>query len=213
MPLDAHFARVPLIPEVSLPDPLDAVPLARALSAGGLSLVELRWHGADTLAAIRAIATQCPQMVVGIGGVIDAATYTHAVEAGARFISSPGSTPSLQAVARSHAGVLYLPGVATISEAMAVREAGFSRVRLGPVPIQGGVAQVATFHQALPDLRFIVSGGVDALNADSFMAQEGVAAIGAGWIATGDHLQRRDWAWIEDNAAAAREALADCRAG
>ncbi|MCG8995194.1 keto-deoxy-phosphogluconate aldolase [Laribacter hongkongensis] len=205
MSIDARFAAVPLLPEADLADPLDAAPLARALTAGGLSMLELVWRGQPTIDALHALCTGHPQLLAGVGHVSDPAQFAAAVAAGARFISSPGATPGLFAIARLHPEVPFWPGVASLSEAMAAREAGFSRVKLLPARLAGGLPLVEALGRYLPGIQLIPSGDLSELDTARYLAQPNVVAMGADWIARHELLQRRDWAWIEDKAAGARE--------
>ena len=148
----------PVVPVVTIEDAAMAVPLARALLAGGVRTVEITLRTEAALAAIRAIANEAPEMVVGAGTVLNEADLRKAVDAGARYALSPGGTPALLAAARG-APIPFVPGVATASEIMAGFELGYRCFKFFPAERLGGVTALKDFGGPLPNALFCPTGG------------------------------------------------------
>lgn len=195
---------VPVVPVVVLDDLDHAVPVARALVAGGLPVIELTLRTPVALDAVAAIAAEVPEILVGAGTITSPELVSRAVEAGARFLVSPGTTPALlREMAGS--GVPFLPGTATVSEAMAVLEAGFSEMKFFPAEASGGAAYLKSLASPLPAARFCPTGGVTAASAPSYLALPNVGCVGGSWLTPADALAAGDWDRV---AALAREAAA-----
>ena len=191
----------PVVPVVTFADAADAVPAARALVAGGLRTVEVTLRTPAGLDAIRAIASEVPELLVGAGTVLRADQMDAAVAAGAAFLVSPGLTPTLLREA-SIRGLSYLPGVATASEVIVALEQGFDCLKLFPAA-QLGVATLKAFAGPLPQAVFCANGGITLDNGRDFLALPNVLALGCSWVAPDDSLAAKDWAAIEANARAA----------
>jgi 2-dehydro-3-deoxyphosphogluconate aldolase/(4S)-4-hydroxy-2-oxoglutarate aldolase len=178
-------------------DDLDhAVPVARALVAGGLPVIELTLRTPVALDAIAAIAAEVPEILVGAGTITSPELVGRAVEAGAQFLVSPGTTPTLlQELGRS--GVPFLPGTATVSEAMAVLEAGFTEMKFFPAEASGGAPALKAIGAPLPQITFCPTGGVSPDNALSYLSLANVACAGGSWVAPEDAVERGDWARIQ----------------
>lgn len=192
---------VPVVPVVVVDRAEDAVPLARALAAGGVPVVELTLRTPAALEAIRLIAAEAPEVVIGAGTVTTPAQADAAVEAGARFLVSPGATASLLA----HLGSLpvpSLPGTATVSEVLAAREAGFTEVKFFPAEASGGTAYLGALASVLPDVRFCPTGGITPASAPSYLALPNVACVGGSWLTPKDAVAAGDWGRITELAAA-----------
>jgi 2-dehydro-3-deoxyphosphogluconate aldolase/(4S)-4-hydroxy-2-oxoglutarate aldolase len=204
MPLDPVplIAKAPVIPVLTIERAADAVPLARALAAGGLPVIEVTLRTGAALDSVRAIASEVPQCVVGVGTVTRAADVELAVAAGAKYLVSPGTTPGL-AVALAGAPVPVLPGCATVSEAMALAEAGFGVLKFFPAQAAGGIPWLKSVAGPLPQLKFCPTGGIDAGNASAYLALANVVAVGGSWPAPSDALATGDFARITALAAAA----------
>jgi 2-dehydro-3-deoxyphosphogluconate aldolase/(4S)-4-hydroxy-2-oxoglutarate aldolase len=198
------FKLARIVPVVSVDDPDAGVALARALVAGGLPLVEMTLRSPNALAVIRAIAQNVPEAVLGVGTVLEAEQMQAALDAGARFLVSPGMTSGL-APAAAQSPVPFLPGVATISEAMRLRELGFSMLKFFPAESSGGVAALKAFQPVLPDLSFCPTGGIDAARAPGYLALANVAGLGGSWIAPAGLIAKGDFSAIT---ALARDAAA-----
>ncbi|MEV8335185.1 bifunctional 4-hydroxy-2-oxoglutarate aldolase/2-dehydro-3-deoxy-phosphogluconate aldolase [Streptomyces niveus] len=194
----------PVVPVVVVDDVADAVPLARALVAGGLPAIEVTLRTPAAPDAIRAIAAEVPEAVVGAGTVISAATVTEAVSAGARFLVSPGWTDTLLAAMRA-SGVPFLPGVSTTSEVVALLERGVSEMKFFPAEAAGGTAYLKSLSGPLPQARFCPTGGISLASAPSYLALKNVGCVGGSWMLPPDAITSKDWARVEK---LAREASA-----
>lgn len=205
-------ARGPLIPVLTIADPAHAAPLAEALLAGGVTVLEVTLRTPAALEAIAEIVRTCPAATVGAGTIRDAGQLAAAIGAGAAFGVSPGTTARLADAARE-SGIPFLPGAATVSEAMALAERGFEVVKFFPAEAAGGAATLKAWHAPLPDLRFCPTGGVTGDNAGDYLTLANVACVGGSWIAPAGRVAAADWAGITDLARAASEELARLRPG
>lgn len=185
----------PVIPVLTIERVADAVPLVRALAAGGLTVVEvtLRTHAA--LDALRAIVAEIPDVVAGVGTVTKVTEVARAVDAGAEFLVSPG-TPANLALALADAPVPALPGCATVSEAMDLAEQGFPVLKFFPAEPSGGVRWLKAVAEPLPHIRFCPTGGVNAANAAEYLALRNVIAVGGSWTVPQEAIAAGDFARI-----------------
>ncbi len=195
---------VPVVPVVVLDDLDHAVPVARALVAGGLPVIELTLRTPVALDAIAAIAAEVPEILVGAGTITSPELVLRAVKAGAQFLVSPGTTPGLLRE-MAWAGVPFLPGTATVSEAMAVLEAGYSEMKFFPAEASGGAAYLKSLASPLPAARFCPTGGITAASAPSYLSLPNVGCVGGSWLTPADALAAGDWDRV---AALTREAAA-----
>jgi 2-dehydro-3-deoxyphosphogluconate aldolase/(4S)-4-hydroxy-2-oxoglutarate aldolase len=193
---------VPVIPVVVIDDLAHAVPVARALVEGGLPVIELTLRTPVALDAIRAIATEVPEILVGAGTIVSPDQAKRAVDAGAQFLVSPGSTPTLLG-AMADSGVPFLPGTATVSEVLAVLEAGFTEMKFFPAEASGGAAYLGSLASPLPDARFCPTGGITSASASSYLALPNVGCVGGSWITPGGLLASGAWKQVSALAAAA----------
>jgi 2-dehydro-3-deoxyphosphogluconate aldolase/(4S)-4-hydroxy-2-oxoglutarate aldolase len=198
----AIAALAPVIPVLTVERVADAVPLARALVKGGLPVLEITFRTGAALEALAAITRELPEAVVGAGTVLDQAQLRQAIDAGARFGVSPGCTPALAAAAKA-AGLPFLPGVQTVSEAMALSEQGFRLLKFFPADSAGGPAWLKAVSAPLAGLRFCPTGGVGMETAPGYLALPNVACVGGSWVAPRDAVAAGDWLRIERLAAAA----------
>ncbi|MDQ1019856.1 bifunctional 4-hydroxy-2-oxoglutarate aldolase/2-dehydro-3-deoxy-phosphogluconate aldolase [Streptomyces afghaniensis] len=194
----------PVVPVVVIEDAGDAVPLARALVTGGLPAIEVTLRTPAALEAIREIAGQVPEAVVGAGTVISAEQVADTVAAGARFLVSPGWTDVLLAAMRG-SGVPFLPGVSTTSEVVALLERGVREMKFFPAEAAGGTAYLKSLAGPLPQARFCPTGGIGPASAPDYLALPNVACVGGSWMLPQDAVAARDWGRVE---ALAREAAA-----
>jgi 2-dehydro-3-deoxyphosphogluconate aldolase/(4S)-4-hydroxy-2-oxoglutarate aldolase len=192
----------PVIPVIAIDDLAQAVPLARALVAGGIRVLEVTLRTEHGLAAIRAIAQQVPEAIVGVGTLTQPDEFAAAREAGAVFGVSPGLTAALIGAAKL-SGLPLLPGVMTPSEVMAAREAGFRQLKLFPAVPAGGVGMLNGIAGPLGDVTFCPTGGITQDNAAQFLALPNVACVGGSWLTPKDAMQAGDWARITALASAA----------
>ncbi|HLN77839.1 MAG TPA: bifunctional 4-hydroxy-2-oxoglutarate aldolase/2-dehydro-3-deoxy-phosphogluconate aldolase [Nocardioidaceae bacterium] len=194
---------VPVIPVVVVDDLDHAVPAARALVAGGVPVIELTLRTPVALDAIRRIADEVPEIVVGAGTIIEPDQAKRAAAAGARFLVSPGSTPRLLD-AMDETGLPHLPGAATVSEVLALLERGYSELKLFPAEASGGTAFLKAVASPVPQARFCPTGGVCAANAGDYLALPNVGCVGGSWLTPAGALADGDWARVEGLAAATR---------
>ena len=193
-----------VIPVLKIVELEHAVPLARALTAGGLAAMEITLRTPVALAAIEAIRKGVPQAVIGVGGLTRAVDFAAADRVGARFGVAPGLTPELAAAARG-ARFPLLPGIMTPTELIVARHAGFNVLGLYPAEHAGGVALLRTLAAAFPDVLFYPSGGITRATAADYLALPSVLCVGASWVAPAALMAAGDWAGIE---ALARDAAA-----
>ena len=185
----------PVIPVIAIDDLAHAVPLAKALVAGGIRVLEVTLRTVHGLPAIRAMAEQVPGAIVGVGTLTQSEELTAARDAGAVFGVSPGLTPALIAAAKS-SGLPLLPGVMTPSEVMAAREAGFRQLKLFPAVPAGGIGMLNAIAGPLPDVTFCPTGGISIDTAVQFLACKNVACVGGSWLTPKAVMQAGDWACI-----------------
>jgi 2-dehydro-3-deoxyphosphogluconate aldolase/(4S)-4-hydroxy-2-oxoglutarate aldolase len=185
----------PVIPVIVIDDAAQAVPLARALLAGGVRVLEVTLRTPAALQAIHSIAREVPEALVGAGTILNPEDLRLALEAGARFGISPGATPELLRAARD-AALPFLPGVATASEAMAALAAGFSAMKFFPAAQAGGVAMLKALAGPLPQLRFCPTGGITPATAPDYLRLPNVACVGGSWLTPADRVAAGDWAAI-----------------
>ncbi|GAA3068596.1 bifunctional 4-hydroxy-2-oxoglutarate aldolase/2-dehydro-3-deoxy-phosphogluconate aldolase [Streptosporangium carneum] len=186
----------PVIPVVVIDDPETAVPLARALVAGGLPVIEVTLRTAGALEAVERIAAEVPEAVIGAGTIRTGADVTAAVAAGARFLVSPGSTPALLD-AMEGGGVPFLPGVATASEVLALAERGLTEMKFFPAEAAGGLPYLKSLAGPLADVRFCPTGGIRLATAPDYLALPNVGCVGGTWLTPADALAEGDYARIE----------------
>jgi len=191
-----------VVPVVVLDDPGIAVDLAQALLAGGVRVVELTLRTPSAVESIRRIAEAVPEVVVGAGTVLSGEQGERAVDAGARFLVSPGTTPRLLDDLQG-LGVALLPGVATAGEAMALRERGLRLLKFFPAVPAGGIPYLRALASPLPDVRFCPTGGIDEAGASDFLAEPNVACVGGSWMTPRPALDGRDWDAVQRLARAA----------
>ncbi|MDM0028573.1 bifunctional 4-hydroxy-2-oxoglutarate aldolase/2-dehydro-3-deoxy-phosphogluconate aldolase [Variovorax saccharolyticus] len=192
----------PVIPVIVLHDVKDAVPLARALVAGGIRMLEVTLRTREALECIELISKEVPEAVAGAGTIRSAADAQASALAGARFGVSPGYTRSVGKACHD-LGLPLLPGVATGSEIMMAQEDGLTELKFFPAVQAGGLAMLKAWQGPFGDVKFCPTGGVHAGNAHEFLALSNVACVGGSWIVPTDAIAAGDWGRIE---ALAREA-------
>jgi 2-dehydro-3-deoxyphosphogluconate aldolase/(4S)-4-hydroxy-2-oxoglutarate aldolase len=192
----------PVIPVIVINDLAQAVPLAQALVAGGVRVLEVTLRTPVALAAVRAIAGAVKGAIVGVGTITSPEDFELAIAAGARFGVSPGLTPVLIEAARA-SSLPMLPGVMTPSEAIAARAAGFTELKLFPAQQAGGIDMLKAMGGPFPDLTFCPTGGVTQASARDFLALPNVGCVGGSWLTPADAVAAGDWGRVT---ALAREA-------
>jgi 2-dehydro-3-deoxyphosphogluconate aldolase / (4S)-4-hydroxy-2-oxoglutarate aldolase len=200
----AVLRRAPVIPVLTVKDIEDALAQARALIAGGLTVLEITLRTPAAMGAVAVLAKTFPDARIGAGTIVEADQIQAAANAGAGFLVSPGVTPRLiEAAARSP--VPFLPGAATASEAMALRDQGFRALKFFPAEPAGGARYLASLAGPLPDLIFCPTGGIDAAKAANYLALANVACVGGSWMVAPGLIEAQDFGKIEQ---LAREASA-----
>ena len=194
----------PVIPVIVIDELAHAVPLARALVAGGVRVLEVTLRTPAGLAAIEAITRDVPDAIVGVGTVTQPREFAEALQAGARFAVTPGLTPALIDAAHE-CSLPLLPGTMTPSDVIAAKAAGYSQLKLFPAQQAGGVAMLKALGGPFPDVTFCPTGGVTASSAPEFLALPNVACVGGSWLTPKDAIVANDWNRIT---AHAREAAA-----
>jgi 2-dehydro-3-deoxyphosphogluconate aldolase / (4S)-4-hydroxy-2-oxoglutarate aldolase len=202
--IDAICARAPVIPVIIIERLRDAAPLARALVAGGLPVLEVTLRSPVALEAIAMMAAEAPGAVIGAGTVLDPRQADDAAAAGAQFIVSPGTYDALTDHIL-HMGIPYLPGVATPSEMMALLAKGVRYQKLFPAAVVGGMEMLKAVASPLPQIRFCPTGGITPASAPDFLRLPNVVCVGGSWMAPAKMIEAQDWPGIE---ALARQAAA-----
>lgn len=182
----------PVIPVIVIERLEHAVPMARALVAGGIRVLEVTLRTPVALAAIEAIAREVPEAVVGAGTVRIAGDARAAFDAGARFAVSPGCTERVAAACRD-AGLPLLPGAATASEVMHAAELGFDFLKFFPAAAAGGPALLKAWASPFADMTFCPTGGITAASAPDYLSLSNVAVVGGSWLTPADALAAHDW--------------------
>jgi len=186
----------PVIPVIVLNDVAHAVPMARALLAGGIRMLEITLRTPQALACMEAIANEVEGAVVGAGTVRSAADASAAVKAGARFAVSPGYTPAVGQACKD-LGLALLPGVASGSEIMMAQEGGYTDLKFFPAMQAGGPAMLKAWSGPFFDVKFCPTGGVTQQNANDLLSLPNVACVGGSWLVPADALAQGDWKRIE----------------
>jgi 2-dehydro-3-deoxyphosphogluconate aldolase/(4S)-4-hydroxy-2-oxoglutarate aldolase len=200
--LEEVFARAPVVPVITIENARDAVPLARALVAGGLPVIEITLRTAAAADAARAILAEVPEAVVGIGTVLTPRDLDAAARMGAAFAISPGlSIELLQAASSSD--LPFAPGIQTASDLIACVTRGFELVKFFPAVPAGGLAALNALGGPFPNVRFCPTGGIGQDNAAQWLGHPKVVAVGGSWVAPASAIKAGQWAAIEDRASAA----------
>lgn len=202
--IDQIMRMTPVIPIISIYNIDDAVPVARALVAGGIHVLEVTLRTKHGLSAIQAITDQVPSAIVGAGTLKTSSELIAARAAGAVFGASPGVTNELMQSALLNK-FPFLPGVMTPSEVISAYTAGFRRLKFFPAILAGGTDMLNALSGPFPDLIFCATGGVSQSNAPQFLACKNVVCVGSSWLAPSNVILAHDWKKITALAIAARQ--------
>jgi 2-dehydro-3-deoxyphosphogluconate aldolase/(4S)-4-hydroxy-2-oxoglutarate aldolase len=194
----------PVIPVVTIDDPQDAVPLARALADGGVKIIELTLRTESALTSLKLIADEVPDILVGAGTILTPGQADDAISAGAQFLVSPGVTPALLTRMLTF-DVPVLPGVATVGEVMAVLESGLDTMKFFPAGPAGGPNYLAAIGAPIPQVQFCPTGGISLATAPDYLKLPNVSCVGGSWLTPAAAVKSRDWNRITE---LAREAAA-----
>lgn len=192
----------PVVPVLIIEDAATAVPLARALVAGGLKAIEITMRTPAALEAVRLVAENVEGAVAGAGTILNAGHFAAAVDAGAQFIVSPGTTQELLDVA-AQSPIPLLPGAATASEVMALREEGYGVLKFFPAEQAGGAAYIKALASPLAGTLFCPTGGISLKNARDYLSLPNIVCVGGSWVAPKELVTAGDWAGITKLAAEA----------
>lgn len=184
-----------MIPVLTIERLEDAVPLARALVAGGVRTLEVTLRTPVAIEAAKAIIANVPEAVVGIGTILNAGDLARAEALGAKFGISPGATPDLLKAAAA-SGLPFAPGIATASELMLALAHGFNLVKFFPAEQAGGIKALRALAGPFPDARFCPTGGIGEANAASWLAESNVVAVGGSWLCPATDVRSGNWASI-----------------
>lgn len=193
--LAALFEQATIIPVLTIERLEDAVPLAKALVAGGVRTLEITLRTPVAIESAKAIMADVPDAVVGIGTILNADDLARAEGIGARFGISPGATPGLLKAAAASA-LPFAPGIATASELMLALAHGFNLVKFFPAEQSGGIKALRALAGPFPDVRFCPTGGIGEANAASWLAEPNVVAVGGSWLCPAADIRSGNWAGI-----------------
>lgn len=193
--LAALFRQATVIPVLTIERLEHAVPLARALVAGGVRVLEVTLRTAVAVDAAKAITAEVPEAIVGIGTILNADDLARAKTLGARFGISPGATPDLLKAAAAD-NLPFAPGIATASELMAALAAGFDLVKFFPAEQFGGIKALRALAGPFPNAKFCPTGGIGEANAASWLAEPNVLCVGGSWVCPAADIRSGNWAGI-----------------
>ena len=186
------FEQGPVVPVIVIKDLADAVPMAKALLAGGIKVLEVTLRTPVALEAIRLLAQEVPDAIVGAGTVTTAAQLQQVVEAGAKFAISPGLTRELLQAGKD-CSIPLIPGIASISELMEGTGLGYSHFKFFPAEAAGGVKTLKSIHGPFADIRFCPTGGINEKNFLEYLSLPNVKCVGGSWIVPDDAVASKDW--------------------
>ncbi|HZH10612.1 MAG TPA: bifunctional 4-hydroxy-2-oxoglutarate aldolase/2-dehydro-3-deoxy-phosphogluconate aldolase [Microvirga sp.] len=193
--LQSYLRLAPVIPVVTIDDARISIDLAQTLVGAGLPVVEVTLRTSAALDAISAIAKAVPEAVIAAGTVLAKSQIREVMDAGAKFIVTPG-TPVKLAEALSEASIPVMPGCATVSEAMTLADLGFQHLKFFPAAASGGAAWLKSVHGPLPNLMFCPTGGIDRTSAGSYLSLPNVACVGGTWMTPAEAMRKGDMAQI-----------------
>ena len=199
-----------VIPVVVLEDAVNAVPLAKALLAGGINICEITFRTEAAEESIRQIALNVPEMIVGAGTVLTKEQVKTATDAGAKFIVSPGS--DLEAVRYAkELGVFMLPGAVTPTEIMQLIKEDVKLIKFFPADNYGGLKTIKALSQPFPNIKFVPTGGVSLSNLSTYLEFDKIAAVGGSWLCTKDLIKNGRWDEITKLSKEAMDIFRDVR--
>jgi 2-dehydro-3-deoxyphosphogluconate aldolase/(4S)-4-hydroxy-2-oxoglutarate aldolase len=204
----SRLREIKIVPVIVIDDPEDALPLARALVAGGLPLAEVTFRTPSAVESLRRIADGCPEMLVGAGTVLTPQQVDDAVDAGAKFVVSPGFNPRVVDHALA-SGIPVYPGVCTPTEIEMALEKGLRVVKFFPAEPAGGLKYLQAIASPYVGLEFMPTGGISLSNLASYLGFERVVACGGSWMVSQDWIRARDFDRIQREVANAVQAVQD----
>ncbi|TWX52329.1 bifunctional 4-hydroxy-2-oxoglutarate aldolase/2-dehydro-3-deoxy-phosphogluconate aldolase [Colwellia hornerae] len=198
------FAMGPIVPVLVIKDVEDALPIAKALLAAGIKVLEVTLRTPAALDVIKIIAQELPEACVGAGTVTNREMLQRCQEAGAKFAISPGLTKDLLK-AGNEGNIALIPGVSSISEMMDGIDFGYDHLKFFPAEASGGVKAIQSMGGPFPDIRFCPTGGINLSNVNDYLALSNVACCGGSWLVTDEIIKNKDWSKITE---LAKQALA-----
>ncbi len=186
------FAAGPVVPVLVIDRVEDAVPIANALVAGGIKVLEVTLRTPVAMDVIREIATHCPEAIIGAGTVTNAEQLKQVTEAGAKFAISPGLTPDLLD-AGNNGSIALIPGVSSISELMVGLDKGYSHFKVFPAEASGGVQSLKSIGGPFPDVKFCPTGGINPSNYQDYLALDNVLCCGGSWLCPDSVVKEQNW--------------------
>ena len=204
------FAASPVVPVMVIDKVEDAVPMAKALAAGGITVFEITLRTAAALDAIRAIRAAMPEALVGAGTILNPEQYDQAVAAGAQFIISPGFTDKLLAHAAANA-VPLIPGVSTPSEIMTALDMGYTHLKFFPAEPAGGLKYIRAIAAPYTMMKFMPTGGINPQNVREYLAYDRIAACGGSWMVKNTMIENNEFDRIEELVKEAVEIVKESR--
>ena len=181
-----------VVPVIKFNDSSEALPLADALSAGGIKIMEITFRSAAAAEAIGLVAKERPDILVGAGTVVNLEQLEKAVKAGSKFVVSPGFDEEI-VIEGLRQGVIMLPGVITPSEIMAAMKIGLTVLKYFPASVFGGLQAIKSYASVFPQVKFMPTGGVSAKNLADYLALPNIQACGGSWMVSGDLIRGRKW--------------------
>ena len=186
------FAAGPVVPVLVIKDLDKAVPLAKALIAGGIKVLEVTLRTPVALDVIKKIADEVPEAIIGAGTVTNAQQLKQVVEAGAKFAISPGLTEALLEAGKGY-DIPLIPGISSISDLMTAKDAGYDHLKFFPAEASGGVKALKSIGGPFPDVTFCPTGGIGPANYNDYLALSNVRCVGGSWVAPDDAIESGDW--------------------
>ncbi|MBA6262271.1 bifunctional 4-hydroxy-2-oxoglutarate aldolase/2-dehydro-3-deoxy-phosphogluconate aldolase [Colwellia sp. Bg11-12] len=201
------FAMGPIVPVLVIKDVEDALPIAKALLAAGIKVLEVTLRTPAALDVIKIIAKELPEACVGAGTVTNREMLQRCQEAGAKFAISPGLTKDLLQ-AGNEGNIALIPGISSISEMMDGIDFGYDHLKFFPAEASGGVKAIQSMGGPFPDIRFCPTGGINLSNVNDYLALSNVACCGGSWLVTDEIIKNKDWPKITE---LAKQALAQIK--
>ena len=187
----------PVMPVMVIKNLEDAVPLAKALVAGGIKVLEITLRTPIALEAIRLISQEVKEAIVGVGTITTPVQLKAAEDAGAVFAISPGLTPALLKAAKE-GNIALIPGISTLSELMVGMEAGLDHFKFFPAEAAGGIPMLKAIAGPIPQVTFCPTGGISPENYNAYLSLNNVACVGGSWLVPEDAVKEKNWAKVTE---------------
>lgn len=191
------FAMGPIIPVLVIKNVEDALPIARALLAAGIKVLEVTLRTPAALDVIKIIADELPEAYIGSGTVINREMLQRCQEAGAKFAISPGLTKNLLQ-AGNEGNIALIPGISSISEMMDAIDFGYDHLKFFPAEASGGIKAIQSISGPFPDIRFCPTGGINLNNVSNYLALPNIVCCGGSWLVTDEIVKNKDWSKITE---------------